>query len=40
MNIETDHPDIVALDSEGCMTGKVTDFFHWERVEMCSMTKP
>jgi dual specificity MAP kinase phosphatase len=40
MNIETDHPDIIALDSEGCMTGKVTDFFHWERVEMCSMTKP
>lgn len=40
MNIETDHPDIVALDSEGCMTGKVMDFFHWERFEMCSMTKP
>lgn len=39
-HIETDHPDIIALDSEGCMTGKVTDFFHWERLEMCSMTKP
>lgn len=22
------------------MTGKVMDFFHWERFEMCSMTKP
>jgi dual specificity MAP kinase phosphatase len=22
------------------MTGKVMDFFHWERLEMCSMTKP
>jgi dual specificity MAP kinase phosphatase len=39
-NIEADHPEIVALDSEGCMTGKVMDFFHWERLEMCSMTKP
>ena len=38
--VETDHPDIVALDSEGCMTNKVMDFFHWERLEMCSMSAP
>lgn len=28
----------MALDSNGCITGKVTDFFHSERVEMCSMS--
>jgi dual specificity MAP kinase phosphatase len=31
---------MIALDSEGCMTTKVMDFFHWERVEMCSMSAP
>ncbi|WPH04408.1 Dual specificity protein phosphatase PPS1 [Acrodontium crateriforme] len=36
--VETDHPDLIALDSEGCMTGKVMDFFHWERVEMSTMS--
>lgn len=38
--VETDHPDIIALDSEGCMTNKVMDFFHWERLEMCAMSAP
>jgi dual specificity MAP kinase phosphatase len=38
--IETDWPELVALDSEGCVTGKVMDFFHHERVEMCSMSAP
>ncbi|KXT00512.1 hypothetical protein AC578_4071 [Pseudocercospora eumusae] len=38
--IECDYPDLVQLDSEGCMTGKVMDFFHWERLEMCSMSAP
>ncbi|SMY27642.1 unnamed protein product [Zymoseptoria tritici ST99CH_1A5] len=38
--IECDFPDLIALDSEGCMTGKVMDFFHWERLEMCSMSAP
>ena len=37
-HIETDHSDLVALDSEGGMTGKVMDFFHWERMEMCTMS--
>jgi len=36
--IETDQPDLVALDSEGCITGSAIDFFHSERVEMCSMS--
>lgn len=31
---------MIALDSEGCMTNKVMDFFHWERLEMCSMSAP
>lgn len=38
--VECDHPDLIQLDSEGCMTGKVMDFFHWERLEMCSMSAP
>ncbi|KAF2772890.1 tyrosine protein phosphatase 1 [Teratosphaeria nubilosa] len=36
--IETDHPDLVMLDSEGCISPKAMDFFHQERVEMCSMS--
>lgn len=38
--VETDQPDLIQLDSEGCTTGKVMDFFHWERLEMCSMSAP
>lgn len=38
--VECDQPDLIQLDSEGCMTGKVMDFFHWERLEMCSMSAP
>ncbi|USW57370.1 Putative tyrosine-specific protein phosphatase [Septoria linicola] len=38
--VECDYPDLVQLDSEGCMTGKVMDFFHSERLEMCSMSAP
>ncbi|KAK4963072.1 tyrosine/serine/threonine protein phosphatase pps1 [Elasticomyces elasticus] len=38
--IESDRPELVALDSEGCITGKVTDFFHHERLEMMSMSAP
>lgn len=36
---ERSYPDIVATDSRAHMTGKVMDFFHQERVEMCTMTK-
>lgn len=38
--VEADYPNLIALDSEGCMTNKVMDFFHWERVEMCTMSAP
>ena len=36
---EKNYPDIVCTDSRAQMTGKVMDFFHQERVEMCTMTK-
>ncbi|KAH6679826.1 hypothetical protein B0J14DRAFT_307577 [Halenospora varia] len=36
---EEKHASIVAVNSRGHMTGNVIDFFHQERVEMCSMTK-
>ena len=36
---EKDYPEIVATDSRGQTTGKVMDFFHQERLEMCTMTK-
>ncbi|KAF6840516.1 dual specificity phosphatase [Colletotrichum plurivorum] len=36
---ETDHKGIVAVDSEGRLTGNVLDFFTQERKEMYNMTK-
>lgn len=36
---EKKHPQLVATDSRGRMTGRIMDFFHQERVEMCTMTK-
>lgn len=39
LEFEEKHADIVATDSRGQMTGKVMDFFHQERIEMCTMTK-
>ena len=38
--VECDHPDLVQLDGEGCVTGKVTDFFLQERQEMSQMSAP
>ena len=35
---ETTYPNIVCTDSRANMTGRVMDFFHQERVEMCTMT--
>ncbi|KAJ9149803.1 Dual specificity phosphatase [Pleurostoma richardsiae] len=35
---ETKYPDVVAVDSSGRLTGRVIDFFHQERKEMCMMT--
>ncbi|EED23271.1 protein tyrosine phosphatase Pps1, putative [Talaromyces stipitatus ATCC 10500] len=37
--IEQRYHDLVAIDSQGHITGKVMDFFQWERNEMCSMSK-
>jgi dual specificity MAP kinase phosphatase len=36
---EKNHPKLVATNSRGQMTGNVMDFFHQERIEMCTMTK-
>ncbi|KAF4541688.1 Pps1 dual specificty phosphatase [Lasiodiplodia theobromae] len=36
---EENHPELVAVDSRGCMTGNVMDFFYWERLEMCTMSE-
>jgi dual specificity MAP kinase phosphatase len=36
---EKSFPGIVATDSRGQMMGRVMNFFHQERVEMCTMTK-
>ncbi|KAL3421949.1 dual specificity phosphatase [Phlyctema vagabunda] len=33
------HPEIVMSNDQGQMTGQVMDFFHQERIEMCTMTK-
>ncbi|KAI7162030.1 tyrosine protein phosphatase 1 [Hortaea werneckii] len=38
LKIEAVYPELVALDAEGCMAPSAVDFFHAERVEMCSMT--
>ncbi|KAB8342778.1 hypothetical protein FH972_022376 [Carpinus fangiana] len=33
------HPEIVAIDPEGCLTGEVIEFSFQERFEMCSLSK-
>lgn len=38
-DFENHHPEIVAVDSQGHLTGNVMDFFRQERLEMCTMTK-
>ncbi|ORY09681.1 dual specificity protein phosphatase-like protein PPS1 [Clohesyomyces aquaticus] len=37
--VENKYPELVAVDSQGAMTGNVVDFFYWERYEMCAMSK-
>lgn len=32
-------PEFVTVNTKGYITGKVVDFCHWERMEMCSMSK-
>ncbi|KAK0741903.1 hypothetical protein B0T21DRAFT_381659 [Apiosordaria backusii] len=36
---EQKHPEIVAVNSSGQLTGQVLDFFHQERMEMYEMTR-
>ncbi|KAL1979442.1 hypothetical protein VTN96DRAFT_5952 [Rasamsonia emersonii] len=38
-DIEKEYPHLVSVDSEGRVTGNVMDFFQWERIEMCNMSK-
>lgn len=38
-DVEQEHPELVAVDSQGNVTGKVMDFLQWERTEMCAMSK-
>lgn len=38
-HLESHYPDLVAVDSGGTMTGKIIDFFYWERYEMCAMSQ-
>ncbi|KAJ5152385.1 hypothetical protein N7492_010680 [Penicillium capsulatum] len=38
-DFEKCHPHLVAVKSDGQVTGQVMDFFHWERFEMCSMSR-
>ncbi|RAL00929.1 tyrosine/serine/threonine protein phosphatase PPS1 [Aspergillus ibericus CBS 121593] len=37
--IERRAPQLVAVSSKGQLTGQVVDFFQWERLEMCEMSK-
>ena len=37
--VQDKHPELVAVDPTGRVTGNVVDFFYWERYEMCEMSK-
>ncbi|KAJ9269838.1 hypothetical protein DTO212C5_4012 [Paecilomyces variotii] len=37
--VEERHPDLICVDRQGHLTGRVMDFFQWERLEMCAMSK-
>lgn len=39
MEFEKKYPDLVSTNAQGQMSGAVLDFFHQERLEMCTMTK-
>lgn len=38
-DVEQQHPELVAIDSNGNATGRVIDFLQCERTEMCAMSK-
>jgi len=37
--VQEKHPELIAVDPTGRVTGNVVDFFYWERYEMCDMSK-
>ncbi|KAG5300912.1 pps1 dual specificty phosphatase [Histoplasma ohiense] len=37
--LEEKHPELVAVNCQGQLTGQVVDFFRWERLEMCNMAE-
>ncbi|KAF9888713.1 tyrosine/serine/threonine protein phosphatase pps1 [Aspergillus nanangensis] len=37
--VEKVAPELVAINSQGQLTGQVVDFFQWERFEMCDMSR-
>ncbi|KAI9045220.1 tyrosine/serine/threonine protein phosphatase PPS1 [Aspergillus affinis] len=37
--IEQSTPNLVAVNSRGQLTGQTMDFFQWERLEMCEMSR-
>ncbi|EGE84658.1 Pps1 dual specificity phosphatase [Blastomyces dermatitidis ATCC 18188] len=37
--VEERHPELIAVNCQGQLTGRVMDFFHWERLEMCKMAE-
>jgi dual specificity MAP kinase phosphatase len=38
-DVERKHAQLVSVDSDGHLTNNVMDFFQWERIEMCNMSK-
>jgi len=37
--VQQKYPELVAISPAGAMTDSTTDFFYWERYEMCAMSK-
>ncbi|KAI1940704.1 tyrosine/serine/threonine protein phosphatase pps1 [Ophidiomyces ophidiicola] len=38
-HFQDQHPEFVAINSIGLMDGRIMDFFQWEKVEMCTMSR-
>jgi dual specificity MAP kinase phosphatase len=38
--VQIHHPELVAINMSGALTGNVADFCYWERYEMCTMSRP
>ncbi|EAS27968.1 pps1 dual specificty phosphatase [Coccidioides immitis RS] len=39
-HLEQQHPELVAVRSDGQVNDGLMDFFRWERIEMCNMSHP